>query len=137
MQEIFVNLTCINQTIAFSDPINRFNPTTCLCLSQARTWISNVKWCGLFLCSVNDVGLEVMVSFVDIGRIVDNHCLNLFCHNKSQYQGNLVQTGFIVVEFSKLQNTIMGLPLYLIVEKMVVITTNQSPLHYCTPMFLV
>jgi hypothetical protein len=33
------------------DPINRFNPATFLCLSQARTWISNVIcWhsCGLF-----------------------------------------------------------------------------------------
>jgi hypothetical protein len=24
------------------DPINQFNPTTFLCLSQTRTWISNV-----------------------------------------------------------------------------------------------
>ena len=33
------------------DPINRFNSATFLCLSQARTWISNVIcWhsCGLF-----------------------------------------------------------------------------------------
>ena len=27
----------------FKDAINRFNPFTFLCLSQAMTWISNVK----------------------------------------------------------------------------------------------
>jgi hypothetical protein len=30
------------------DATNRFNTGTCLCLSQARTWISNVIYCGLF-----------------------------------------------------------------------------------------
>ena len=29
------------------DPINLFNPATCLCLSQARTWISNIICPGL------------------------------------------------------------------------------------------
>ena len=36
------------------DPINLFNPTTLLCLSQARTWISNVIYHGIFLCSVSE-----------------------------------------------------------------------------------
>ena len=31
---------------------NRFNTVTLLCLSQARTWISNFICCGLFLCSM-------------------------------------------------------------------------------------
>ena len=30
------------------DTINRFNPATFLCLSQARTWISNIICRGLF-----------------------------------------------------------------------------------------
>jgi hypothetical protein len=34
-------------------PINLFHPTTFLCLSQARTWISNVICCGIFLFSMN------------------------------------------------------------------------------------
>ena len=44
------------------DPIYWFNSTTLLCLSQARTWISFLICCGLFLCW--DV-------FVDIIGIVD------------------------------------------------------------------
>ena len=31
-------------------PINLFDPTTFLCLSRTRIWISNVIWQGLFLC---------------------------------------------------------------------------------------
>ena len=34
--------------------IPRFNATTFVCLSQARTWIFNVVCCGLFLCSVSE-----------------------------------------------------------------------------------
>jgi hypothetical protein len=45
-----------------------------LCLSQARTWISNVTCCGLFC--VQWEGQEVIVRFVDIGRIVD-HCFSM------------------------------------------------------------
>jgi len=29
-------------------PVNQFIPATFLCLSQAKTWISNVICCGLF-----------------------------------------------------------------------------------------
>ena len=36
------------------DPINWFNSAIFLCLSQARTWISNVVCCGLFLM-LNDL----------------------------------------------------------------------------------
>ena len=69
-------------------------PLTFLCLSQTRIWISNVICYSLFLClvfselrwevivPVVDIGgivdhhcLEVIVCFVDIGRIVDHHCL--------------------------------------------------------------
>jgi len=30
-------------------PINRFNAASFLCLSQVRTWISNIIYCGLLL----------------------------------------------------------------------------------------
>ena len=33
-------------------PINRFNPDAFLCLSQARTWISNAIWHGYFFSSM-------------------------------------------------------------------------------------
>jgi len=33
-----------------SDPINRLNPATCLCLSQDRTWISDVICRGPPFC---------------------------------------------------------------------------------------
>ena len=58
------------------EPINQFNPATYLCLSQARTWISIVICCGLFLCSVS-----WDVRFVDISEIVDHHCLNFLFIN--------------------------------------------------------
>jgi len=35
------------------DPINRFNPATVLCLSQAMTCISNATWRGLSLHSIS------------------------------------------------------------------------------------
>ena len=41
-----------------------FNPATSLCLSQARTWISNAKWRGVFLSSM------VVVRFVNIVGMV-------------------------------------------------------------------
>jgi len=34
------------------DPINRFNSATFVCLSQARTWISNVIWCERWLLAL-------------------------------------------------------------------------------------
>ena len=37
----------------YLDPINRFNHITFLCLSQARTWISNIICCGLFFALVS------------------------------------------------------------------------------------
>ena len=49
----------------------RFKPATFWCLSQDRIWISNVICRGLFV-----FGWEVIVRFVDIGRIDDHHCLS-------------------------------------------------------------
>jgi hypothetical protein len=50
------------------DPINRFNCSILLCLSEARTWISNATCYDLFVFS----GLRWKV--VDIGGIADQHC---------------------------------------------------------------
>ena len=41
------------------------------CLSQARTWISNVIYCGFLFCIQ-----WVKVRFIDIDGIADHHCLN-------------------------------------------------------------
>ena len=60
------------------DPINQFNPTTFLGLSQTRTWISNVVF---FMFNI--LRQEVVVRFVDIDGIVDHHCLNFSFHNFS------------------------------------------------------
>ena len=57
------------------DPINQFNPAILLCLSQARIWISNVICCDLYF-KFNEFSWEVIVCFVDTGKIVDHHCLN-------------------------------------------------------------
>jgi hypothetical protein len=57
------------------DHINRFNPTTCVYLSQARTWDSSVK-CGDFFFMFNELRWEMNVHFVDIGWVIDHHFLN-------------------------------------------------------------
>ena len=49
------------------DPIYRFNHTKFVCLSQVRTWISNVICRGF--CVLSEF------SFVDIGGIDDHHSL--------------------------------------------------------------
>ena len=54
------------------DPINRFDPTTFVCLSQSRNVIF-----PLHMCSVSSIQMTVIACFVDIGRIVDHHCLEV------------------------------------------------------------
>jgi hypothetical protein len=58
-----MNLKTINRRIGWN-PINRFNHATFLCLSQAKT--SNIVCHGLFFFSPANLGLEVIVHFVDI-----------------------------------------------------------------------
>ena len=75
--------TSTNICIAVGDPIIKrgglgshksFNTTTFVCLSQARTWISNVVMCcGLFV--FNALRWEVIVCFLDICGIDDHNCL--------------------------------------------------------------
>ena len=49
------------------DPINCFNPTTCVCLTQVRTCISNAICHDLFVFS--EWRWEVIVRFVHFGEI--------------------------------------------------------------------
>ena len=56
------------------DPINQFNPATCLCLSQAKTWISNVICRGLFVCVFSEFSYDerwLFSFFIDIDEIDD------------------------------------------------------------------
>ena len=58
-------------------PIKMLNPTTLLYLSLERVWIFNVTCHGLFHVQWFEVrGDCTFVCFVDIGGIVDHHCLN-------------------------------------------------------------
>jgi hypothetical protein len=57
------------------DKINWFKSAIFLFLSQANTWISNVICCSSLFLMLNELRY-VIVSFVDIGGIVDQHCLN-------------------------------------------------------------
>ena len=57
-------------------PINQVNLHTFLCLSKARTWISNIIYSGLFCAQCVQIRWEVIVHFVDIGGIDDYHCLS-------------------------------------------------------------
>ena len=88
--------------------IGWFNPATFLCLSQARTWISNVIHHGIFFLCFYDVRQKltkacvafavltcrlkiklilsylkwgVIACFVDIGGIVDHHGFKLSFYN--------------------------------------------------------
>jgi hypothetical protein len=53
--------------------INWFKSAIFLFLSQANTWISNVICCSSLFLMLNELRY-VIVSFVDIGGIVDHHC---------------------------------------------------------------
>ena len=52
------------------------NPATFLCLSQARTRISDRICCCLFCIQWVQLRWEVFVCFADISGIDDHHCLN-------------------------------------------------------------
>ena len=58
------------------NPLNRFNPAICLCLSQLMSWISNSTCRGHSCVDLFEVrgGLYV---FADISGIVDQHCFNI------------------------------------------------------------
>ena len=64
--------------------INLCNHNIYVFLFQARTWIPNVICGGSFVrvrvrvYVVRHLRWEVIVPFVDIGGIVDHHCLNYF-----------------------------------------------------------
>ena len=58
------------------DPIHLFNPATCLCLSQARTWISNIICPGLVCVHWVQLGWEVIAYFIQMGESGDHHLFN-------------------------------------------------------------
>jgi hypothetical protein len=92
-----INLTCFKRSPVFKDHtltlpwvviehrfdyFKRFNPAPFLCLFQAVTWISNGIYMALsFFFLFSEIRWEVIVRFVDIGRIVSHHCLSFlyFC----------------------------------------------------------
>ena len=96
-------------------PINRFNPTTFLCLSQARTWC--VICHGLFYVHLFEVRgdcwfcwywwncwpslFKTFFCFVDIGGIVDHHCLKLSFHNHfdKSYKTSILPFNLSIVVF--------------------------------------
>jgi hypothetical protein len=59
-------------------------------MAKARTWISNVICCGIFVFS--ELTLAVGVSFVDSNVIVDHHRLHLSSHNGLDPLANLRQS---------------------------------------------
>ena len=76
-------------------PIIRFNPVTFVCLSKARTWISNAICNVVFFFVFSELWLEEIVRFVDIGGLISHRCLN--CHNIfNQDQPLKLQLGFVV-----------------------------------------
>ena len=72
-----INGTCITIWLHVTG-LYFVSPATFLFLFQARAWISNIICRGLFM--FNDLRWEVTVRFVDIGGIVDRHCLYKYCH---------------------------------------------------------
>jgi len=59
-------------------PINQFYPATFLCLSLARVCIFQLPSVVVFFLAFCGFRWEVVAGFVDIGGIVDHHCLNFF-----------------------------------------------------------
>jgi hypothetical protein len=59
----------------YSSPIIGFTPAIIPCLSQGRIWISNTICRGLCLFNLYWLRCELVVSFVDIGGIVEHYCL--------------------------------------------------------------
>ena len=55
--------------------------STFLCLSQAMTWFANVTYQGLFCVQCDQLRWEVIVRFVDIGKIDDHQLFKLSFHN--------------------------------------------------------
>ena len=74
------------------DPIHRFNPAICVCLSQAGTWISNVIRCCRSCVKWDQLRWEVIVGFNDIGGINYHHPFTLSFHN---YGGCIVFTNML------------------------------------------
>jgi hypothetical protein len=66
--------TCSLSFILLTQKTHSWRLLVTLCLSQTRTWISNVICLGLF--TFNELSWGMIVRFVDIGGIVDRHCLN-------------------------------------------------------------
>ena len=65
---------CINTHL--EGRVNRFNPTTFLCLSHARTWISNVTWHSLFVFSEFSQDVRwLFVLLILVKLISDHHCM--------------------------------------------------------------
>ena len=53
-----------------------------MCLFKAKTWNFNVIFHSRFLCSVMLDERWLIIRWVDIGRIVDHHCLTLLFINQ-------------------------------------------------------
>jgi hypothetical protein len=99
-------------------PISQFNPATFLCLSQARTLISNVihVCCGLFFM-FNDLSWEVLM-----------FCLNcLFITDITWYKFfiDLQKDGFFSSTKINVKHNIIEILLK------VVLNTNYSKSHWC------
>jgi hypothetical protein len=104
-------------------PISQFNPATFLCLSQARTLISNVICCGIFLCSM---------IWVERWLFVLMNCLNcLFITDITWYKIFIDQElmVFLGKSFSSTKITIK----YIIIKVLlkVVLNTNYSKSYWC------
>ena len=66
--EILLNMVLNTINKLPTQPINWFNPATCVCLSKTRTLISNVKVFFMF----NKLKWGLIVCFMDIGGIVES-----------------------------------------------------------------
>jgi len=60
------------------NPIDQFNTTICLCLYQARAWISNAIGCGHFYVQWFEARGDC--SYCWYWWIVDHHCLSFFSY---------------------------------------------------------
>jgi hypothetical protein len=76
------------------DPINWFDPTTFLCLSEARTWISNVICRGFVCVQWIQLRWEVIFRFIYIIIWINCHWYRRLCPIRSIFSDYFCRSSF-------------------------------------------
>ena len=85
---ILNNTSCFSNVSKYKGNLDKHLPNShIISLSQTRNWIPNII--GHSLSWFSQLRCEVIVCFVDIGRLVDNHC-SIFSNNNKIANSNFI-----------------------------------------------